>query len=386
MLNPILIYSKKERWGILSLVMLNLVLFLISFTFTTPKYEFDEQALVAFQESVTQMYAESPTEAKVVLVDSLYPFNPNIIEYDELLSLGFSKRVAKNMINYRGKGGHFYNAKSVKKIYGMDSTFFERIAPFIDIPEKKWANTQSSKNKFSKVSKRVNASFPFDPNTATASELLSLGFSKRITKNIINYRKKGGHFYKPESLKRIYGMTDDFYKVILPNIRISKSQFADNQRANQSKEKPLKVGSHLSKPKSIWLEGKKIAINKASIEAWEELPGIGPYFAKNIVRQREKLGGFYDVNQVAEAYRLPDSTFQKIKPFLEVDASNIRKFNPQTADFKTINSHPYITYEQTKYIMKAQKGIRLMAKEDFLTVKIFTKEELDRVAPYFLFE
>ena len=385
MLNPILIYSKRERWGILSLVMLNLVLLLISFTFTTPKYELDAQELVVFQESVNDAYAQSPEKVEVVLVDSLYHFNPNDITYEELLSLGFAKRVAKNMINYRSKGGQFYNAESVKKIYGMDSLFFKKIAPFIDIPKKKWAQSFPSKKKFGKT-KRKRESFPFDPNTATKSQLLALGFSERVVKNILNYRKKGGQFYKPDALKRIYGMTDDFYKVIAANIQINKAQFADNQRDKSDKEVPINVGNHKKRPMSIWPKGKKLEINTASMEDWDRLPGIGQYFAKNIVRYRQKLGGFYDVNQVAEAYRLSDSTFQKIVPLLTVDASKIKKFNPQTADFKTIVRHPYISYEQTKYIMKAQKGIRLMTKEDFLTVKIFTKEELERVAPYFLFE
>ncbi|HHB77899.1 MAG TPA: helix-hairpin-helix domain-containing protein [Saprospiraceae bacterium] len=386
MQNPILIYSKKERWGILSLVMLNLVLLLISFTFTTPKYEFDHQKLLAFQKSVDEIYALHPIEKEVTPVASLYHFDPNKIEFEELLSLGFSKRVAKNMINYRSKGGHFYNAASLQKIYGMDSVFFEKIAPFIDIPEKKWATNYPQKHPSSKVPKPQKASFPFDPNTATKSELLSLGFSKRITNNIINYRNKGGKFYKPESLKKIYGMTDDFYASIADNIQINKAQFTDNQNINYQKETSKTVGMQAKKPKNIWPKGKTLEINSASVEEWDKLPGIGQYFAKNIVRYREKLGGFYDVGQVAEAYRLPDSTFQFIRPFLEVDASKIHRFNPQTADFKTINHHPYITYEQTKYCMKAQKGIRLMSKEDFLTVKIFTKEELERVAPYFLFE
>jgi len=386
MLNPILIYSKKERWGILSLVMLNLVLLLISFTFTTPKYELDLQAMMAFQESVNEIHSANPKAQEAVLVDSLYNFNPNDIPYEDLLSLGFSKRVAKNMINYRSKGGQFYNTASVKKIYGMDSAFFEKIAPFIDIPERKWATSSPRSHQFAKAPKPKRKVFPFDPNTATKSELLSLGFSKRVAKNIINYRSKGGQFYKPSSLKKVYGMTDKFYASIAANIRINKAQFTDNQSNKHSETTSIKIGSPTKNPKSIWPKGMKLEINSASIEEWDRLPGIGQYFAKNIVSQREKLGGFYAVMQVAEAYRLSDSTFQVIRPFLKVDASKIQKFNPQTADFKTINRHPYITYEQTKYIMKAQKGIRLMNKEDFLTVKIFTKEELDKVAPYFLFE
>ena len=377
MKTPILIYNKNERWGILTLVMLNLVLFLISFTFSSPDYQFDEQKLLAFQESVNSQ----PSQKASSPIDSLYTFNPNTASYESLLALGFSQRVAKNIIKYRSKGGRFYNAQSVRKIYGMDSVFFEKIASFIDIPQQVFSTKYPQKRKAKQVSIPLK-SFPFDPNTATQAQLLSLGFSKRLAQNIINYRSKGGHFYKPESLKKIYGMTDEFYAAISSNIRIKKQGISAKPKGSSLDKSPKS-----DKPiHQVWPKGKKLAINTATVEDWDKLPGIGRYYAKNIVRLRERLGGFYAVRQVAEAYRLPDSTFQKIVPFLQVDPSKIKKFNPQTADFKTINRHPYITYEQTKQIMRAQKGIHLRAKDDFLVVKIFTEEELERVLPYFVFE
>ena len=41
-----------------------------------------------------------------------------------------------------------------------------------------------------------------------------------MVRNLIRYRSKGGVFRTPESLKRIYGMTDSLYQTLEPYITI----------------------------------------------------------------------------------------------------------------------------------------------------------------------
>src|SRR5215831_17229961 len=47
--------------------------------------------------------------------------------------------------------------------------------------------------------------FYFDPNTLDETGWKKLGISDKTIHTIINYRNKGGHFYKPEDIRRIYG-------------------------------------------------------------------------------------------------------------------------------------------------------------------------------------
>jgi competence protein ComEA len=68
-----------------------------------------------------------------------------------------------------------------------------------------------------------------------------------------------------------------------------------------------------------------ININAADTSAFSTLPGIGSKLANRIITFREKLGGFYSANQVAEVYGLPDSTFLKIKPYLIIGDVAIKK-------------------------------------------------------------
>ena len=78
--------------------------------------------------------------------------------------------------------------------------------------------------KGNKESKEVPMTlFLFDPNVADSAELSDLGLSPFVVRNILKYREKGGRFPTPESMGRIYGLSEDKYKELEPYIQISES-------------------------------------------------------------------------------------------------------------------------------------------------------------------
>ena len=87
-----------------------------------------------------------------------------------------------------------------------------------------------------------------------------------------------------------------------------------------------------------------IDINTADTSAFISLPGIGSKLAARIVNFRDKLGGFYSIDQVGETFGLPDSTFQKIKQYLKLENTSIKKININTATVDELKAHPYIKY------------------------------------------
>ena len=50
-------------------------------------------------------------------------------------------------------------------------------------------------------------------------------------------------------------------------------------------------------------------VNSADTTALIDLPGIGSKLALRIINFREKLGGFYAIEQLKETYGLPDPAF-----------------------------------------------------------------------------
>jgi competence ComEA-like helix-hairpin-helix protein len=183
--------------------------------------------------------------------------------------------------------------------------------------------------------------FPFDPNTITAEDWQRLGLNARTSKTIVNYTLKGGKFYKPEDLQKIWGMPEGFYDRVKDYVRITAVR-KEYVKFNDTKSEFTREDR---KPTLI-------AVNGADTAVLIALPGIGSKLAARIINFREKLGGFYSVDQIGETYGLPDSTFQKIKGRLQIDASSIRKIAINTATIEELKAHPYIKWHVANAIVE----------------------------------
>ena len=177
--------------------------------------------------------------------------------------------------------------------------------------------------------------FPFDPNTLDRAGWQQLGIREKTIAIIQNYVAKGGRFYKPEDLQKIYGLQKEEYDRLAPYIRIKSKATASGNI--DIREIAGESSTHYKKTIS------SVEINTADTSAFIALPGIGSKLANRLIHFREKLGGFYSVEQVAELYGLPDSTFQHIRQWLHCDTTLTRKININTAHIDSLRQHPYIT-------------------------------------------
>jgi competence ComEA-like helix-hairpin-helix protein len=63
---------------------------------------------------------------------------------------------------------------------------------------------------------------------------------------------------------------------------------------------------------------KPIDLNTATVEQLQQLPGIGPATARDIVRFREKSGPFQRVDDLLAIHRISKSRFDKLRPYVTV--------------------------------------------------------------------
>jgi competence ComEA-like helix-hairpin-helix protein len=139
------------------------------------------------------------------------------------------------------------------------------------------------------------------------------------------------------------------------------------------------AGNALANPGYI---PKSIDINKADTTVFIALPGIGSKLASRIVAYREKLHGFYTVEQVAETFGLADSTFQKIKPWLVVTEIAIEKVNINTASVEELKT-PYISYNLANaiYQFRLQHG-QFTKLEDLKKIMLVDETLFNKICPY----
>jgi DNA uptake protein ComE-like DNA-binding protein len=213
--------------------------------------------------------------------------------------------------------------------------------------------------------------FPFDPNTMDSAGWRKLGVSSRTARTIQNYVAKGGQFRKAGDLQKIYGLKKADIDRLIPFVRITAPTTSVFNNPGKASVKYVKT------PPPI------IDINQADTLAFISLPGIGSKLANRIVSFRDKLGGFYSVQQVGEIFGLPDSTFQLIKPRLQCAPVTIQKININTADVNRLKEHPYIRWNVANAIVQyRQQHGAFHSPEDLQQIVLITPELYQKMAAY----
>lgn len=131
-----------------------------------------------------------------------------------------------------------------------------------------------------------------------------------------------------------------------------------------------------------------LELNSADTLQLQELRGIGPGFARRIVKYREKLGGYYAKEQLMEIYGFTEELYGKVAPHITVDASKIRRLDVNTLVIAELKQHPYISFYEAKAIVeyrnsKASTHIDTIdelanlpdLKENWEVIKIYIKVE-----------
>ena len=234
-----------------------------------------------------------------------------------------------------------------------------------------------TKSNFNENNSLKGELFYFDPNTLNADGWKKLGLREKTIQTIQNYLSKGGKFRKSEDLQRVYGLRENEYERLEPYIKIEAfSETKKYEQFTQTNNEPQSAKSFTSRYSVI-------DVNIADTTAFISLPGIGSKLAARIVNFRDKLGGFYSVEQVKETFGLPDSTYQKIKQYLKLANPSVKKININTATVDELKAHPYIKYSLANPIVAYRNEHGLFSKvEDVKKIMAVTEEAFFKIAPY----
>lgn len=179
-------------------------------------------------------------------------------------------------------------------------------------------------------------------------------------------------------------------------VQLLESMISDSiqeDKPMQSSERPGQIP--ISQRKTSYGSGKSVTIQESS----EKLPlidlnaadsltlvrlrGIGPVLAARILKYRESLGGFADVNQLKEIYGIDTLMLEAIIPLLFVDVSAIRRMNLNTASFKELLRHPYLEYDDVKRIVNYRdKHHPIDSLNALFSVEELPPELVRRILPY----
>lgn len=219
-----------------------------------------------------------------------FTFDPNTANRDELIELGFTGRLATRIQNYVEKGGRFKVKKDLLKMYGMDTSLYQELEPFVILPD----SFAREKRKFidAKPDKIVPiVHVKFDINTADTSQLKKIyGIGEKLSVRILKYRESLGGFIRNEQLSEVYGLDS-----MVVNTLINKSFIAPD------------------------FHPKQLNLNQATEEELDRHPYLSSKEAKAIINYRFQHGTFSSVDDLQKIQLLTSGTIEKIKPYLTLN-------------------------------------------------------------------
>jgi DNA uptake protein ComE-like DNA-binding protein len=362
------VFSKTESRGIfilLSILFLLIIInFLLPWLITSDNIDFSE-----FEKEIEQL--KEGKSSNVVAIDKEsakldeninYPerlkpfmFDPNGLPSEDWKKLGLEDWQIKVIKNYEAKGGVFRDKDDLAGIYSISEEEFRILEPFISI-----------KGNWNEPGEKIDTPLEikpseFDPNTLGREKWLEMGLKENVVTAILNYREKGGKFNVKQDLKKIYTLSEKEYLALEPFIMIAEVAPPD-----------VKV-----------IEKIIVGLNDADTLDLQQLTGIGPSFAKRIVKYRDLLGGFYAKEQLMEVYGMDSIKYVAIKDYVTVDPSLVRKMNINTISIKEMIKHPYFEFYIAKSILNYRNEIgKYIDIAQIKEAKLIYDQLFTKIEPY----
>ena len=130
----------------------------------------------------------------------------------------------------------------------------------------------------------------------------------------------------------------------------------------------------------------QIDLNNADTTTLQLLKGIGPAFARRIVRYRERLGGFVSVDQLLEVYGFTPALLDLIEPYIGVDSTSVRRMPVNSIGLKAFIKHPYVDYYFARDLINLRShGVVFSGADDLRTIPNASDTLLERLLPYLEF-
>lgn len=285
-------FSRTETNAFLILLPL---LFLI--VFSQPIYRMVVPSKMQAQDTVklNRMLAtwkwndSSPTAKTVENVintrsNTLFSFDPNKATQQQLVQLGFTKFQIERLIKYRTKGGKFLVKSDLLKLYGMDSSFYQQLYAFIDLPKTRTiANEKLDNPPRMEVAANIN-----NADTTQLKEVYGIG--SKLAQRIINYREKLGGFVSMQQLTEVYGLDS----VVVT--KVMKRFFVE-----------------------VGFTPKQLDVNTAEAAELAKHPYFKANVAKAIVTYRYQHGSFTNLDDLLKIQLVSPTDLTRVKPYLTLN-------------------------------------------------------------------
>jgi DNA uptake protein ComE-like DNA-binding protein len=206
----------------------------------------------------------------------------------------------------------------------------------------------------------------FDPNTYSEREWMNLGLSQKQAAIVFKFTKRG--IYSNEQLQKIFVIPTQLYELIKDSTFYSKKSFDKENLQNSQNDKKTKIF---------------VDINSADQEKLETIPGVGSFYAKNIIKYRDRLGGFVKKEQLLEVWKMDVEKYNSIEEFILINEKETHKIDLNSATAEEFKQHPYFNWNIANSIVKMRNQKGLFKRIEEIKESVLIDEEFfEKIKPY----
>jgi DNA uptake protein ComE-like DNA-binding protein len=227
--------------------------------------------------------------------------------------------------------------------------------------------------------------YPFNPNFISDYKGYTLGMTPQQIDRLQAYRKQNKWVNSAEDFKKVTGVSDSLLATISPYFKFP--DWLKNKQ--QSGATPNTISAEAKKEILTAKEVKVLPldINTALEEDLVKIYGIGPAFAKTLLRRRARLGAFVSMDQMNEFTAFsPEAVAGLKKQFRVVSTVGIATINVNTASLQQLSHFPYFNRDIAKSIITQRSMNGKIIKIDELSkINDFPVESIKIIALYLEF-
>ena len=124
-------------------------------------------------------------------------------------------------------------------------------------------------------------------------------------------------------------------------------------------------------------------INSITHEELISINGIGDFYANQIIKYRDQLGGYYSIEQLLEVWKMTEDIYLKIKDKFVIDKDHVKKMNLNEIALEELAQHPYFRWNLAQVIIKyrTQHG-NFQLLEQLKQIKLVDEEKYNKIINY----
>ncbi|MFP9114818.1 ComEA family DNA-binding protein [Flavobacterium sp. RHBU_3] len=239
--------------------------------------------------------------------------------------------------------------------------FIGRVSPSaskVSNEEKQWLAQQvkldALKAKADSTSHKI---YPFNPNFISDYKGYTLGMTSLQIDKLKAFRAKNQWINSADDFKKVTGVSDSLLVVISPYFKFpdwvnKKNNTNFKQQVTAVVAKPGDYNEKPYKTEKKATEVKQLDINEALEEDLVSVYGIGPAFAKKILRRRADLGAFVSMEQMDDFKEFSPEAVAGLKKLFKVGANpQVNKINVNTASLQQLSRFPYLNKDVARTII-----------------------------------